>query len=130
MDLGTFTNIVSLLSLAVSFSIWCGLRYRERFEKQLINIHIKVKNGEVYPLHGRIRRKNLTRSEVQGLLGILPMKAKQERYKLASLSQADFFRRLEEVQEDRTKNTLVVECSVEELKQFDLEKLQAICTHD
>ncbi len=121
-----FANIATILSLLVSSIIWLWLKYRSRVDNQQINIHLKADSGEEYNLFARIRRKNLTRSEVQGLLGVIPMREdNRSRYDPSPIAKADFFRSLEKAQSGKS-NTLTINCTSEELNQFDLSKLQKI----
>ena len=126
MNFGTFTDVVSLASLIVSSLIWLKLKHEEELQDQKIAIIINGEGGSPYKLKTHIRKKNLTRSELQGVLGALPMK--QDRYKIAYLSHPDFFNALDLAQTDKDSNELMIKCSPEELKQFDLEKLKEICS--
>ncbi len=121
-----FANIATILLLIVSIIMWSWLKYRSWVDNKQINIHLKADTGEEYNLFARIRRKNLTRSEVQGLLGVIPMLGdKQPRYNPSLIAKADFFQSLEKAQSGKS-NTLTINCTSEELNQFDLSKLQKI----
>ena len=74
-----------------------------------------------------IERKYLTRSELQGLLGILLMKKEKDRYSLDFLNSAEFFNRLKSAQDNKNINTIEIMCSEIELKQFDLDKICLQC---
>jgi hypothetical protein len=117
-----------IVALMVSISIRIYLWRKEQRDNDLIDIRLQCLEPEVLiTLQGQIRRKNLTRAEVQGLLGILPMKEKGKRYDLPYLNQKAFFDALEEAQVSGDVRELSIKCSPNELKQFDLRKLQEVC---
>lgn len=110
-----------ILGLIVSLSIKAYLWRKEKRDNALIDIRLHCAEPETtITLQGQIRRKNLTRAEVQGLLGILPMKEKGKRYELQALNQKEFFDALEEAQVNGDIHELVISCSAQELRQFDL----------
>lgn len=116
--IGIFAAVASIF---VSLSIRLYLWRKEKRENALIDIRLYCSDPEVLiSLQGQIRRKNLTRAEVQGLLGILPMKEKGKRYELQALNQKAFFDALEEAQVNGAIQELVITCSEQELEQFDL----------
>ncbi|WP_298609734.1 hypothetical protein [uncultured Thiothrix sp.] len=116
--IGIFAAVASIF---VSLSIRAYLWRKEKRDNALIDIRLHCPNPEtLITLQGQIRRKNLTRAEVQGLLGILPMKEKGKRYELQALNQKAFFDALEEAQVNAEIHELVIECSAKELEQFDL----------
>jgi hypothetical protein len=119
--IGIFAAVASIF---ISLSIRTYLWRKEKRDNALIDIRLHCPDPETtITLQGQIRRKNLTRAEVQGLLGILPMKAKGQRYQLQALNQAAFFDKLEDAQINGKVHELIVECTPEELGQFDLRSL-------
>lgn len=110
-----------IISLMVSISIRMYLWRKEKQDNALIDIRLHCPEPETtITLQGQIRRKNLTRAEVQGLLGILPMKEKGKRYELQALNQKAFFDALEEAQVNTNIYELVIACTDQELAQFEL----------
>ncbi|MFZ1389061.1 MAG: hypothetical protein WBP46_04580 [Thiolinea sp.] len=110
-----------IIALMVSISIRMYLWRKEKQDNALIDIRLHCPEPKTtITLQGQIRRKNLTRAEVQGLLGILPMKEKGKRYELQALNQKAFFDALEEAQVNGDIHELVIKCSAKELEQFDL----------
>lgn len=116
--IGIFAAVASIfVSLSIRFYLW----RKEKQDNALIDIHLYCPEPEItIRLQGQIRRKNLTRAEVQGLLGILPMKDKGKRYELQALNQKAFFDALEEAQVNTNIYELVIACTSQELEQFDL----------
>lgn len=117
-----FSFVSSLIAGIYSLLLWFKLNKQRKTDDELVTIQITCEENEFsYMLPGKIRRKNLTRAEVQGLLGILPMKNKGERYSLSYLSHGHFFRSLEEAQEK--SSILKVKLSAEELGYFNIADL-------
>lgn len=116
--IGIFAAVASIF---VSLSIRLYLWRKEKQDNALIDICLYCPEPEItIRLQGQIRRKNLTRAEVQGLLGILPMKEKGKRYELQALNQKAFFDALEEAQVNTNIYELVIACTAQELEQFEL----------
>ncbi len=112
-----------------SLLIWIKLRAEEKFKEQRIRIQLKVDapDNRIIILPYEIERKYLTRSELQGLLGILPMNDKKARYSLDFLNTQAFFNRLKAAQDDKFIESIEIKCSCEELQQFDFDKMKKQC---
>lgn len=120
--------IAAVVGAVYSFWIKMYLRRKEKHDNALIDLKLRCDEANVtIILQGQIRRKNLTRAEVQGLLGILPMLEKGKRYELQDLNRKSFFDQLEDVQVNYSATQLVVKCTLDELKQFDLAKVKELC---
>ena len=121
---GMATGFVSLL---VSVSIRLYLWRKEKRDNDLIQVRLVLNNPDlIITLRNRIRRKNLTRAEVLGLLGMLPMKDGGKRFALSGLSEQAFLVRLEDAQVNHTVNDVLVPCTQAELQQFDLVLLEKL----
>ncbi len=134
IELSTILNWVDRISSVIgiggaifSWLIWLKLRRRERFNEQRITIFLKFE-GRIVTLPYAIERKNLTRSELLGLLGLLPMKVKEKRYSLNFLNTREFFQCLKAAQDKKDVHLIEIKCADEELEQFDLEKRREQCT--
>lgn len=111
----------SLVAMLFSILIWLNQKRREKQEYALLDICLHCsETNQCIKLVGQIRRKNLTRAEVQGLLGILPMKEKGKRYDLPYLNQKAFFDALEDAQVNGELKELIIFCTDLDLEQFDL----------
>lgn len=71
--LGHLNNLIGLASLIVSLVIWRTLRRSERQRQTMIDVVFFENNGEhrKRPLDVQIRRQDLTRAELLGVLGML-----------------------------------------------------------
>lgn len=66
-----------------------------------------------------MRRRDLTRAEILGRLGMVPMKQPGKRFAIRHLATPEFIRAINEVV-DRKTSELVIPCSQEEFDQFDI----------
>jgi hypothetical protein len=71
-----------------------------------------------------LRRAELTRAEILGRIGMIPMKEKGKRFSLEYLNTSKFLRRINEIIEGHGDSDLVIPCTEEELNQFDYRKIQ------
>lgn len=130
---GFFGTLIGLLFgiLGTYFALnaWKESRQTKRFleeEKERLNKKIKViltdgKREHRLPV---LRRQDVTRSEIQGRLGAIPMKQKSNRYAIEYMSSSDFHKQIDLVSEgtkDSGNSTLTISCTDKEFDQFDLE---------
>jgi hypothetical protein len=120
--LANFLGIVATSVAALfSFLNWNSDRQQKAFNESRISIRLQSKeNDKIYTLPWTVRRQNLTRSEVQGILGnlLLPGKTK---YEIAYLKDNEFSRNLEKAQFSSDTDDIVITCTEKELKVFKLE---------
>lgn len=118
---GVFTGVITVC-------LWVYLIMRERKDNHLIAISLFVpSSGFKATLPGKIRRKDLTRAELQGMLGMLPMKVARDRYVLSALNTAEFFKELEQAQVSSNVKEVKITCDAVELEQFDGDRLEKVC---
>ena len=132
--IGNTANILALVSAVFSTIVWFYLKRQERRENMLISINIAVNDHDItVRLPGKIRRKNLTRAEVLGMLGMLPMdndknsKSGKPRFKLDYLNDDGFFKVLEQAQVEPLIEEVVIRLSQTEIRQYDEARLSEIC---
>lgn len=116
----------ALIAMTFSILVWLNQKRKEQRDNALIYIRLRCDEPSVIiTMQGQIRRKDLTRAEIQGMLGTLPYK--EPRYKLDSFNKKSFFDQLEIAQINKAVDEVVIPCSKEELGQFDPEKLLQVC---
>lgn len=107
-------GIVSAVSafVASSLNLWNN--------NQLITLKIQNRETNVfYELPMKIVRYQTSRSEILGLLGMIPLlESRNRRYSISYLSTIPFLEQIREVQ-DMKKDVLVIPCSDQEFQQFD-----------
>ncbi len=128
IGLGLLSTIFA--AAAAMFSGWQG--WSARREKKRLNneIFIRLRNkkeNKIIAIPFALRRRELTRSEVLGLIGMLPMKSELKRFRFAIgyLSTCAFREELSRVQDSCGEDTLAIDCTQSELDQFDMEKFNS-----
>lgn len=128
MTLEQLSTIVGLISTAVSIAIWFRLQLQREFDEQRIVISLVIPNTDKkITLPCRVERKHLTRAEVQGVLGTIPLVDKP-RYDIRFFNSVEFYSRLEDAQDLPEQIELLIDCSLEEIPQFNLDKMRESCT--
>jgi hypothetical protein len=69
-----------------------------------------------------LQRGGLTRAELLGLLGMLPMQEKGRRFQIDFLSTHEFSQQLARVRNSDTEFEFVIQCEDDELDQFKCHK--------
>lgn len=127
-SIGRFSDVVSVLGSLFALLAWLNTkrlgrtikRERERLNQKVTTV-LKSENGAIR-LPITLRRGDVTRAEVLGLVGMLPMKVhvKGERYSIAYLSDPQFSVELLRVQKSEGETEFLIQCTPEELNQFDV----------
>lgn len=92
-------------------------------ERQEQKISVKLQNGarQLLDLPIELCRAELTRAEILGRIGMIPMAEKGKRFTLSYLSTPDFLRQIHQVVEGNGDDVLTIPCNEEEFKQFNLD---------
>lgn len=123
------STITGLMSTVVSIAIWLKLQLQRRFDEQRIVISLVIPDTDKrITLPCRVERKHLTRAEVQGILGTIPMVVENSRYSIKFFNSREFYACLEDAQDLKDQNELLINCTLDEIKQFDLNKVKENCT--
>ncbi len=69
-----------------------------------------------------LRRAELTRAEILGRLGMIPMKTKGSRFSLSYLNKPEFLAQINQIMDGSGDAVLTIPCTQEEFEQFDLTK--------
>lgn len=129
-NLGIAADIIGVLGAFLGVWTWINtrrIRQDERREQERLNervkLVLKVKGSDrLVQLPGEMRRAEVTRAEVLGWVGMLPMKEKGRRFEIAYMNSAAFLHQLNNVQTGNGDVTFVIDCEKGELDQFALEK--------
>lgn len=93
-------------------------------EKKRLNKNITVTlqyGSKQIKLPMDFRRADLTRAEVLGRLGMIPMKDKGKRFSINYLSSPEFLKQIDMIVEGDGESLLTIPCNETEFHQFDLE---------
>ena len=111
---GAFGGIASVLILI-------KLRAMDRLDEE-VKVFLSFSSNEEerkIELPLLMRRRDLTRAEFLGRMGMIPMREAGKRFSLRFLATPAFIEGINKVA-DRKSNTLLIPCSQEEIDQFDL----------
>ena len=98
---------------------WLKLRALDRLDEP-VAVFLSLTSGEQkIELPLQMRRRDLTRAEFLGRMGMIPMKEKGKRFALRYLFTPEFISGINEVADGKT-SVLEIPCSKEEIDQFDL----------
>jgi len=122
-------------SLGAGFAWWNTGKIKKNVkkEKARLNAPIQIKIVDVentanraIDLPGDLRRGDLTRAELLGYIGMIPIdkKLNRTRFELCYPSTSDFFDNLQRVQKSSGEDILEVKCTSEEYDQFDFKALE------
>jgi len=118
--IANFLGIVPALFAALfSFLNWRSVRQQKNFNESLISVELHSGVAEPYILPGKIRRKNLTRAEVRGMIGEIPTHD-NVRFGIAFLHGEAFYKLLEHVQSDQQRTNITIQCTEDEMNQFEI----------
>jgi hypothetical protein len=128
MDTMTLIGLAAnIISIGGAFSAALALRQllRQKKEKKRLNQIVSVvlectdKKRKIAPLMV-VRRKDITRAELQGILGTIKLIPSKNRYVLNYLNTEEFWQKIETLQASNNEHdSLVIPCSPEEIEQFD-----------
>lgn len=112
-----FGIIATFIAAVFSVLNYRAVKKRKAFDEELISIAMVLEDdqNEKNSLQARIRRKNLTRAEVQGVLGTV---TQGQRYNLNYLSTNQFFETLENAQVSKKIKEIKIIYTTDEAAQF------------
>jgi len=112
-------NFVELIQVGVK------TEFKAQQDKLAQKIAIKlVTKQEEINLPLELRRADVTRAEILGRIGMLPMQEKGARFSLKYLNKPSFLQQLNQIREDADVSMLVIQCDSDEFMQFDFEALK------
>ena len=124
---GLVSSVITIIGAPlVLWGIWqLFLNYKEgKRLNQIVSVvlHCTVDNRKIVPLMV-VRRKDITRAELQGILGTIKMKPSiTGRYKLDHLNTKKFWQDIERLQasDNDDNDQLLIPCTPQEIDQFDV----------
>lgn len=119
-----FANICSIIGAVAAIGAWWQLWMQKKENKRLDQIVTMVlqctkDNRKITPMM-LVRRKDITRAELQGILGTIKMLNPKERYSIEYISTSAFWDNIKHLQaSDNDHDILVIPCTPTEIDQFD-----------
>ncbi len=139
IDLSDLSNLSNYITLATGFTSlcagvfsclnWMNARNQLKLENEKISIELQSP-GKHLTLLAQPRRKFLSRAEVRGLVGGLPIRGQQGLrgdYQINYMNHPHYYEELERVQTDGSISKIVIKCSREEIEQFDTGSVGDLC---
>ena len=125
--IGLLSSVITIIGAPlVLWGIWQLFQnYKEgKRLNQIVSVVLQCTedNRKIVPLMV-VRRKDITRAELQGILGTIKMKPSiTGRYKLDHLNTKKFWQDIELLQDTKHdgNDRLIIPCSPKEIEQFDV----------
>ena len=125
-EVGIVADLIGIAGAATATAaLWQLLKNKKEKKRlnQIVSVVLQCAEDErrIKPLMV-VRRKDITRAELQGILGTIKLAdPKQSRYSLSHINTSTFWEDIERLQASDKKegDTLVIPCTVEEIEQFD-----------
>jgi len=123
--LGILSAVFAFMAMIISgwqkYSSW---REKTRKAQEVVLLLQSPGNDKKIQIPFALRRGEIIRSEILGLIGMLPMKTelKRFRYEIHYLSTNAFREEMSRLQDSTRETELKIICTEEELNQFDMEK--------
>lgn len=128
---GTLLGIASAMVAA-----WNARKLRQETKRkwqksaELIRVILRATdNGGIKELTPPVdlKRGELTRAELLGLIGMIPMKEKGKRFELGFFNTGEFLQRLAHLRDAEGEFEFVIPCTTEEISQFKVEAVVRPC---
>lgn len=112
-------TIFALFAWLQSLAIKRSMTAEKQRQEQEISVTLKLE-GSAYSrsLPVRMKRRELSRAELLGRLGMLPMAEAGKRFSLGYLSRPEFLEQINACLESRHPCVIVIPCSDQEFVQF------------
>ena len=125
--LAIVADIVGLLGALFALLAWLQTRQLKKMQeressRQNMTVQVVLQHGaQKIELPVEIRRRELTRSEILGRIGMLPMKKRGDRFAIGYLNSPEFLKQLNQIADGPGPGLLTISCTEREINQFDLD---------
>lgn len=125
-------DLIGILSAFFALFAWLNTIRIQKFQKkELERLSQKVKIRLTYKINGRksyielpgeMRREEVSRAEILGWIGMLPMikEKERERYKIAYINSPEFFNQMNQIQAGSGDMLFEIPCDKNEIDQFNV----------
>lgn len=125
-EIGLVADVIGIVgAFTATGALWQLLKNKKEKKRlnQIVSVVLQCTKDDrkIKPLMV-VRRKDITRAELQGILGTIKLAdPKQSRYTLSHINTRSFWEDIERLQASDNKegDTLEIPCTVEEIEQFD-----------
>lgn len=133
-NFGFIADLIGIISAFAAVAAWVNTkRIQKNQQQELDRLNQKIKVRLINPatqnyidLNGEMRREEISRAEILGWIGMLPMikEKERERFKLNFTNEADFFTRMNAVRAGSGDMLFEIDCAEDEFDQFAVEKMR------
>ena len=124
--IGTIADMAGVIGAIAAIFAWLAARRtcdellaeRLRLQRPIIVELVLESEDDRRVLDIGLRRAELTRAELLGRLGMLPMREAGKRFSLAYLAKRDFLAQLSRAQDDHGAASIRIPCTAAEFEQF------------
>ncbi len=117
---GGIADICGAIGGLAAVALWVAARRTRQLAQELVKIVLRIEGeGREIALPLEIVRRDLSRAELLGRIGMLPMRKPGARFTLRALGSPAVMREINRVSRGET-NVLAIPASTEEVEQFDL----------
>lgn len=119
-------DVIGILGAAFALFAWIQVRQLRRHQeeeqsRQNRKVTVILQYGyDRIELPVELRRAELTRAEILGRIGMLPMKEKGRRFSIDYLNASEFLRQINQIMESHGDAILTIPCKADEFRQFDV----------
>jgi hypothetical protein len=117
--IGDISNIAGVVGAGFSVAVYLKMKMLEAKRLQEIPAFLINEKGTLTKLPLALLRKDVTRAEILGRLGMIPMKEAGKRFSLKGISSPEFLTQVNSIAEGKI-DTLVINATSAEIDQFDL----------
>lgn len=124
--IGLVADAIGIAGAVFALFAWRQTRQIRKIQEQELarqNRRVRVilqHGGEKIELPMQLRRAELSRAEILGRIGMLPMKKKGARFSLVYTSRPEFLEQINQVLDGTADSTITIACTEDEFRQFDL----------
>ena len=124
--IGLVADTIGIAGAIFALFAWRQTRQIRKIQEQELarqNRRVRVilqHGGEKIELPMQLRRAELSRAEILGRIGMIPMKKKGARFSLAYTSKPEFLAQINQVLDGTADSTITIACTEDEFRQFDL----------
>lgn len=124
--LGSGADVIGILGAIFALAAWWQarrIRAELADERQRLTRRVTVvlQHGDQrIELPVELTRAELTRAEILGRIGMIPMKARGQRFSLTYLNTPEFLRQINQVAAGAGDDLLTIPCTAAEIAQFEL----------
>ena len=124
--LGLTADLIGILGAVFALFAWRQarqIREAQMQESSRLNKMVQVvlhHGDQKIELPIQLRRAELTRAEILGRIGMVPMEKRGQRFALAYLNSPEFLKQINQIVDGTGDSVLTIPCTNDEFRQFDL----------